>query len=461
MIDKKAIEEMAVNKVNAVLYRSKCISSTIMKSDTTPSWDGEIYLYTLGQSFSKENLIGRLSVQVKGNFVENIVEKLTVRFPVKMSDIINYYNDKRPICYFIAQISDNKSTVYYKIWETNDLEKIINKSKSQKSITLTFDKIKDIQKFVGDFKTSLNNNKIEINKVKMCDDGNLKHDKYIFQDEWKDFYVWGLDNVRVDAFIPVDYDKKLSCLIYISGHDSVSYNQDDLYDYFFCEFNKPLQERSYIQNYEESYLLILPHTRFKIDREIAEELCLILDDLYEEQEKHQLSIKNILEIDKFPISISKGQIKLLRLPTEIWGYMINFTYSHDYMDSANVTWNVFNPLNSKKHIQFYNNTSSGVKADVLAKIYVNSLESNYIDVFWLPGHTPYIKNKMEGFNDIEKWTARYTHDWILNSWIPYILYIKYIDTQKTFWKKRNIPSFDDYRKKINLNENEIYSYYLK
>lgn len=63
-----------------------------------------------------------------------------------------------------------------------------------------------------------------------------------------------------------------------------------------------------------------------------------------------------------------------------------------------------------------------VKADILAELYVKDTTSRHVNIIWKAGYTPLI-SKMDGFDNLIKWKVDYTHDWILEEFIPYIFYL--------------------------------------
>lgn len=455
MYDKSVIEEKAISLLKLELLKTGCIYPNIVTNDKTPSWDGELFLYERGCIFSKESFKGRISVQVKGTFAQNLVKKEKFKFSVDLLDIKNYFSDKRPICYYVVQLSDNEVFFYYKIWRTNDLKSLIKKCGDKKSITIEFDRMKTVEEFLDDFTASLEDNQKEI-YVLSSDEGEIfKCDKSIIPDYWNDFYIYGLENVKVSAFIPVVYNKELSCLISINGHDSIAYGQKDLENIFFSEYNKPISERKFILYHNGIFVFQVPHLRFTISEKTTFELCKLLDDLYDEYIKRKNKIKEVLGSHNF--TEVNGEIKILSIPKYIWYKMLKFTYEHDYMDTSDTVWNIFYPCNGYKIIQIYNNINSGIKADLLARLYTKTVDVESIDIYWEPGFTPYI-GIMDGFDDRVKWTAEYTHDWIIDNWVPYLIFLSEEDNKSIFWWKNNKRPFIEFKKTFNSKEYGIRSY---
>lgn len=62
-MDAGDIERKSVNYINCILSRCPKLTPYITQNDKTPSWDGEIYLYTSLEK-KKKNISGTCKVQV-------------------------------------------------------------------------------------------------------------------------------------------------------------------------------------------------------------------------------------------------------------------------------------------------------------------------------------------------------------------------------------------------------------
>ena len=104
------IELASINKLKDAVLRTEIIEPEIHENDKTPSWDGELRLYKSRESFSKNRLVGRIPVQVKGTWVERF-QKSRASFQFNVSDLQNYLTDGG-VMFFLVQI---KSYDAYKI----------------------------------------------------------------------------------------------------------------------------------------------------------------------------------------------------------------------------------------------------------------------------------------------------------------------------------------------------------
>ena len=68
-INTEKIEAWSINSLERLLDKSKYIKYEINSNDKTLSWDGNLYLYN-NEELKKEQLIARISIQVKGHGVE-------------------------------------------------------------------------------------------------------------------------------------------------------------------------------------------------------------------------------------------------------------------------------------------------------------------------------------------------------------------------------------------------------
>ena len=120
------IEELAITNLKKVLLRSKYVIPQISENDKTPSFDGELLVYST-EDHTKDQMEGLIPVQVKGVTVEALTGKCT--YPFAWADLENYYKDKGCL-FFVVQLlkSDvEQYCIYYKEWPLLELQKILQK----------------------------------------------------------------------------------------------------------------------------------------------------------------------------------------------------------------------------------------------------------------------------------------------------------------------------------------------
>lgn len=294
---------------------------------------------------------------------------------------------------------------------------------------------------------------------------NLFVSKQIIEGLNDSYYINGRGKVRIDAFLPVDFESELSCLILFEKQEisgcMFSFDEEKIQSLFFEGYGTGISsERNfiwYINNKEIA--LRLPYNRFVTDEETVKQLCDLTDDLYKEFHKRREELVNTVGGRLFE-EVKPGRFKIIMLPKWIWNKMFDFAQSHDYMNGDGI-WNTFSPINGieKNMIRIYkNNSITDIKADVLVELTISNIGNENVNIIWNPGYTPYISEKMDGFNDVQKWTVEYTHDWIINEFIPYIFYLeemKHKSLLKMVFRKDN--NFDSFKKKFNVQEYNIIS----
>ena len=121
------IEKMAIVYLGNVILKSKYAMPYISENDRTPSFDGELLLYST-EDHVKDQMEGRIPVQVKGITVDAFTGKCT--YPFSWADLENYYKDKGCL-FFVVQIlksDDEQYRIYYKEWPLLELQKILQKN---------------------------------------------------------------------------------------------------------------------------------------------------------------------------------------------------------------------------------------------------------------------------------------------------------------------------------------------
>lgn len=111
-MDKKAVETISINAVKNSIVVSDLLDQFIADNDKEPTWDGFVYIYK-DKSKKKENLKGRLPVQIKGTENDDF-SKDDISFPVSTIDLNNYLYGGGAV-FFVVYIGHNGLTqqIYY------------------------------------------------------------------------------------------------------------------------------------------------------------------------------------------------------------------------------------------------------------------------------------------------------------------------------------------------------------
>ncbi|MBU5439865.1 DUF4365 domain-containing protein [Tissierella sp. MSJ-40] len=296
---------------------------------------------------------------------------------------------------------------------------------------------------------------------KMTDNSTGNKDMYIdeiiLNNGYQCYYSYGLGLVRIEAYLPVSIEQSLSCCITFQqaglSDCMITFDEDLIENILFTDCDKGLtEERKFITYIDDDKVGIdFPNNRFVIDVETAQQLCEIIKGLHKSYLKRKQELYSIIGASDFKEE-GNGKFKIIRVPINIWIEMVDFAQEHDH-SYGNTKWDIFHPLNlyRKDHIIIYKNHLDKVKADVLVELYVRDISGNFVDIVWKAGNTP-LTSKMDGFDNLIKWKVNYTHDWILNEFIPYIFYLNMQDKRNNFEKLfKNRIKFEEFKDKFNYS----------
>lgn len=134
------IEGSAVRYVKDVLDNCTLLSSSdINEGDKEISWDGDVKIYK-SERHAKDNLLGRVFVQVKGKVVvdEDLTRDL-ITYPANVSDLNNYQNDGGVI-YLVVYIAPNGTRkIFYETLTVVKLQDYLKRIKSnQRNKSINF-----------------------------------------------------------------------------------------------------------------------------------------------------------------------------------------------------------------------------------------------------------------------------------------------------------------------------------
>ena len=143
--DPKDIEERGLNKFKDYLAYSKRMSQYISENDKSPIWDGHIYLYRTDHK-TKDNLVGRIPVQVKGKEVDRF-KKVKFMYPIETVDLNSYLTE--PTVYVVCQEKKGSMAreLFYRFLLPETVKKILDGHQSQKSISVWMKPLPDSDTF--------------------------------------------------------------------------------------------------------------------------------------------------------------------------------------------------------------------------------------------------------------------------------------------------------------------------
>lgn len=131
-MDKKTIETLSINAVRDSIVMTDFLDQFIADNDKEPSWDGSVYIYN-NKNKIKENLKGRIPVQVKGTENDDLSKEI-ISFPVSVIDLNNYLYDGG-VVFFVVYIGYKGLTkqIYYAELPPVKIRNILSEANVQKT----------------------------------------------------------------------------------------------------------------------------------------------------------------------------------------------------------------------------------------------------------------------------------------------------------------------------------------
>ncbi|ENK0556770.1 SMEK domain-containing protein [Clostridium sporogenes] len=237
--------------------------------------------------------------------------------------------------------------------------------------------------------------------------------------------IWkhGYGDIQLTAFIPLTYEKKISCLLEFRQHDIaaayITFDQERLLQDYFVEedeFKRKHNVGRYVD--EEMLYMQIENVRFNINAHTGYHIF----QLFSELKDQYFESKKLIDKKLGTEAIRKIEDKycLMTINEQQWNEILFFARKHDWFsDDGEYEWNIFNNNWSNDSLILSPNVHSEIRGDILAKISVDYSRENIsmLDVFWEPGFK-FDKRSMEGFDNVVKWKADYTLDWMKNKLLP-------------------------------------------
>ena len=298
-----------------------------------------------------------------------------------------------------------------------------------------------------------NFNKSILMKIsKLSIDKSLLKEEEIIDEYPFSYYSYGTGKVRIDAYLPSKISDKVSCL-FTFGQDDISgcmitLDEEILKEQFFKDCEKDITERRFIAYVEENKVCVdFPNNRFITDMETANHIMLLADKLKHNYEQKKSKIIDIVGGDNFSKD-SNGRYEMIEMPKKIWRMLCDFAMKHDCFIGES-EWDIFNPQHGYYNIMIYKNQKdTSFKGDIIVNLNSKKLDEENIKVLWDAGYTNSLREN-EGFNNKQKWKVDYTHDWLINKFIPYVLYLKYEEERTLFTQRLN---FDEYKRQLKFKD---------
>lgn len=259
------------------------------------------------------------------------------------------------------------------------------------------------------------------------------------RDKSDNIMLWekGYGDIQLRAFIPLSYEEKLSCLMQIRQHNLagafITLGQDTLVnDYFLSEDKFEIKHHVGRFEDEDELFMRIENVRFKINAHTSYHMYKLFSELKEEYEKAAERINTILGVQGFDKTGEK--YILTKISRICWEEILFFVKQYDwYKKDEELECTIF--YNNEKKITLLSNANGKVEGDILAEISVEFSEdsSDLLNVLWTPIFKA-DKRCMEGFDNINKWKADYTRDWLENKLLAKA-HNYYLRKSKSIWSR--------------------------
>lgn len=272
-------------------------------------------------------------------------------------------------------------------------------------------------------------------------------------------------NVALFFNIPKTIEEGASCLLtFTSLRISaclITINQNQINEVLFSSVKtSPTKaSRKFIlfpdRHNNEEYFVQLGNNRFTLKIQELEQLCNIIDDLYDEYIKVFENIENAMGTTEFEYDSDVKGYKLLKMSKQLWNLLFRYSWKYDW-DNGNDDRYIFNKTGTQIQINspFSNKNFRGGIHSVLHP--VEDIHS--IVIYWKEGFSSYYEdNTLNIYNQDQKWKCDYTYEWLMDTFIPNALYEEYLDNlnigARLLQKKLN---FLEFKNKINYKRLGIY-----
>lgn len=233
----------------------------------------------------------------------------------------------------------------------------------------------------------------------------------------------GYGDIQLTAFIPLAYDEKMSCLLeFRKAELSDAYitieEKELLADYFLDE--EAFIAKHNVGRYEEEdeMFMQISHVRILTNAHTSYHLFQLFEELNREYQIAQAQIEECLGTAGLKRT---GSLYLINTISPLqWHEMLYFSRAHDWFsDEADFEWNIFNNNANNNQLILSPHVKDKRITGIFAELIVKKSETkmDMLDLFWKPGYRD-DKNSMEGFDNVIKWRADYTSDWVRHRFLP-------------------------------------------
>lgn len=240
------------------------------------------------------------------------------------------------------------------------------------------------------------------------------------RDDFGDVRLWkkGYGDIQLTAYIPLSYEEEICCMMEnrqhnISGVYS-TFNQDKLLeDYFVSE--EEFEKKHNVVRFEdeEEIFMQIENMRICVNAHTAHHIYKLFEELKDEYIAAQNQIASVLGVEGLK-KVGKKYL-LMTIDGTAWKEILFFAKNHNYFkEDGEEEWNIFNNCTGDR-VTLSSNVYGKIRGDILAEISVDlsEFENDKLNLYWSPGYK-FDTNCMDCFDNVVKWKADYTKEWIEN-----------------------------------------------
>ena len=263
-------------------------------------------------------------------------------------------------------------------------------------------------------------------------------------DDFGETRLWkkGYGDIQLTAYIPLSYEEELCCMMENRRHNISgvypTFNQDKLLeDYFVSE--EEFENKHNVGRFEdeEDIFMQIENMRICVNAHTAHHIYKLFEELKDEYIAAQNQIASVLGAE----GLKKVGKKYLLMPIDgtAWREILFFAENHTHSGTPHVRcpawarfiklrairyscfkedgeeeWNIFNHC-TRDRVTLSPNVYGKIRGDILAEISVDlsEFENDKLNLYWAPGYK-FDTNCMDCFDNVVKWKADYTKEWIEN-----------------------------------------------
>lgn len=334
----------------------------------------------------------------------------------------------------------------------------INNFKQRKNISKSIEEVRSYVLLSDDFK-----------KEQVFDF--VTEDKNVFKNELiidgKSFKQ-STDRIKLEAFLPSYPEREGSCLITFRSlkirECMITLNHKQIMKELFQGlYTDPKHKLRYfivgndISN-KDFYFIQLGNNRFPVTISELNQLCKLVDSFSEYYLNAYQEIEKKVGTFFFNKSPFSSKYRLMKISRKLWNHMIDFVNKYDY-ENGDTPWHIFDK--NRFYIKIYskretNRFDEGYHAFLEPEQDENFImqlkePDNYLWIVWEPHMSMDYSNSLDSFNERKIWDALTVYDWLSTEFIPWIVYINYSKTKKTFMNmKTTDKQYDDFIKDFNI-----------